>query len=184
MVNKSFLSNVILKAIVAMDDDRAIGKNNQLPWHIPEDLKYFSKCTTGHTVVMGRKTYQSLPDRFRPLPNRKNIVLSRDDNFCPDKNNSEDKISTYDSVLVFKSVSDFLNQLYAGCIELPGSEVWVIGGAEIYRHFMPFIEELHLTRVAGSHDGDSFLDPFEKDFKLLSTLPGKGCSWEVYRKIV
>ena len=68
--------SVRVLVIVAMDEGRVIGFENKLPWHITEDMKRFAQLTTGHTVLMGRKTYQSLPDKFRPLPNRKNIVVT------------------------------------------------------------------------------------------------------------
>ena len=67
--------------IVAMDLDRGIGKNNDLMWHLPNDMKFFKETTSGHVVVMGRKNYESIPERFRPLPNRENVVLTRNANF-------------------------------------------------------------------------------------------------------
>ena len=100
--------------IFARSSNNVIGVNNDLPWKISEDLRNFKKVTLGHTVVMGRKTWESLPESFRPLPGRKNIVLSKNSNFKI--NNS--------SVTILNSFDDVL--------KLEDQEVWVIGGEAIY----------------------------------------------------
>jgi dihydrofolate reductase len=163
--------DLTFKAIVAMDKNRVIGNNGTIPWHISDDLKYFSHMTSGHTVLMGRKTYDSLPEKYRPLPGRLNVVLSR----------SED-LKYPSEVSVFASVPLFFDQILNSGIDLPSNEVWIIGGAEIYRQFIPLCSEIHLTRVKGDYEGDTILDNFEDDFTLSSSTDGEKCSWEVYER--
>ncbi len=132
----------MISIIVALAENRGIGKNNDLLWHIPEDLKRFKRITSGHPVVMGKRTYESLPRR--PLPNRRNIVIT-----------------------------DIIGELIAGC-EMAYSiddaiakchqdeENFIIGGASVYRQFLPVADRLYLTRVNKSFDADVFfpeIDP-------------------------
>lgn len=104
--------------IVAMDQSRVIGCKNQLPWHLPDDMKRFARLTKGNTVLMGRKTYQSLPDRFRPLPERKNIVITR----------SPAELDCPEGVSVFASPQAALAWLESDPAACAGSVLWVIGG--------------------------------------------------------
>ena len=156
-------------AIVAMDENRVIGINGSIPWRIPEDMKRFSKLTTGHTVLMGRKTYQSLPDKFRPLPNRLNVVATSD----PSKLTGEE-------VMVCGSPAEFLEKCLAGEVELPTETLWVIGGTQIYDLTLPFWNELYLTRVHSTHDGDAFFPEFENDFSLVEEEKHEGFTFEQY----
>jgi dihydrofolate reductase len=126
-----------LEIIVAMDPDRVIGRDNGLPWHLPDDLKHFKRITTGHTVVMGRRTYESIG---RPLPDRRNIVLSRQSAWaapgvevCPD-----------------------LETALAAADQGP---VFIIGGAELFREALPRAAVLHLTRVHERFPGDVHFPP-------------------------
>jgi dihydrofolate reductase len=135
--------------IVAADENNGIGKNNQLPWHISEDLKNFKRLTTGKTILMGRKTWESLP--IKPLPNRQNIVIS----------SNPDYIAT--GAIVCKSI----HQALEVCSQF--QEVFIIGGAEIYRQFFPITHKLYLTRVFGIFDTDTALAGFDdKEWKLIS----------------
>lgn len=119
-----------------MAENRTIGKNNQLPWHMPADLKHFKELTTGHPVLMGRKTYDSIG---RPLPNRTNIVLTRDQNFsAPD-------------CVVLSSVEQALDM----ASDLDADEVFVIGGAAIYRQLLPRMHRLYLTIIHHKFTGDA-----------------------------
>jgi dihydrofolate reductase len=161
-----------LKAIFAVDEARVIGYKGGLPWHLPEDLKYFSKETRGHTVLMGRKTYESLPDRYRPLPDRINIVLSR--NAPPER--------IPETVFFFTSVEDFFTALSRGKVLLPTNQVWLLGGANVYRQLIPFCKEVHITRVPGRHEGDTFLERFEDSMKLSREIPGETCKWQIYTR--
>ena len=120
--------------IVAHANNRIIGKDNDMPWHLPADLAYFKKTTLGKPVVMGRKTYESIG---RPLPGRKNIVISRDENYKAD------------GITAVTSVEQALKQ--AGDVE----EVMVIGGGAIYQHCLPNADRLYVTHIKAAIDGDT-----------------------------
>lgn len=122
--------------ILVADNNWAIGKNGNLLARLPEDMKRFREITTGHTVVMGRKTYESFPKR--PLPNRVNCVISR----------TQKEI---EGAEVFGSVEDFLE--YEKEIN---DEIFVIGGGEIYRQLLPYCDKAYITRVYESFEGDTF----------------------------
>ena len=117
-------------AIAAMASNRVIGKDGALPWHLPEDLKFFRKTTTGHPILMGRKTWESLG---RPLPNRRNLILSRT---LPDQPGAE--------------VLRGLDALEALALEGP---IYIIGGAEIYQLLLPRTEEILLTVLTSAAEG-------------------------------
>lgn len=158
-------------AIVAMDEGRVIGINNQLPWKLPEDLKRFSALTTGHTVLMGRKTYQSLPSSFRPLPKRRNVVLSR---------GNRHQFGIPKEVDVYTSPEEFLRDCRAGTFAVPSGVVWVIGGAEVYKQTMPFWDEVFVTRIKGTHKGDAFFPEFEGQFALQEAEESERCTFQRY----
>lgn len=135
----------MINMIWAQTVDGVIGKNGYIPWHIPEDLEFFRIITTGHTVVMGRKTWQSLP--VKPLPNRHNIVLSTSLEELPD-------------AIVYNSVEQVLDHKVS-------EEIWIIGGSEIYQEFMPYAHCLIISRVYLDADGDTFApDVREEDWKI------------------
>ncbi|MFA6333985.1 MAG: dihydrofolate reductase [Bacteroidales bacterium] len=131
----------MVSIIVAIADNSAIGRNNQLLWHITEDLKYFKRVTGGHTVIMGRKTWESIG---RPLPNRRNIVISRSLAGNPAKEVSGIEIfPSIEAVLKTTSNSD--------------EEIFIIGGGEIYRQAFPLANRLYLTLVHTTiEDADTF----------------------------
>lgn len=153
--------NPTYKAIAAMSANRVIGKDGALPWRLPEDMKFFRTLTTGHPIVMGRKTWDSLG---RPLPNRRNIVLSRE-------------IPPLEGAEVVRSVEE-LNAL-----GLTG-DVYVIGGAEIYRALMPRCAAVYLTVLAAEAEGDAFFPPFEADFPRMSVIQElEGIAqWRLYER--
>ena len=126
-----------LAMIVATDLDKGIGKDNDMPWHISADLKRFKELTSGHPIVMGRKTWESLPKK--PLPNRENIVLTRNLNFSAE------------GATVINSVGDLEK------LNLKG-EVFIIGGAEVYNLFYAEISKLYLTYVMERFDCDTYLE--------------------------
>jgi len=138
------------KAIAAMSLNRVIGAGNKIPWHLPEDFKWFKKMTTGHVIVMGRKTYESIG---RPLPNRTTIVLSR----------SPLKISGVRVVADLKDLS-----LLEG--ELGGKEIFICGGAQVYEQALPLCSDLYLTLVKRQMEGDTFFPAFEDRFTLKEQL--------------
>jgi dihydrofolate reductase len=125
-----------ISAIVAMTENRVIGYQNQLPWHLPADLQHFKAITSGHPILMGRKTFESIG---RPLPNRTNIILTRD--------------SAYQKpgCKIVASVGDAL-----ALATLDHTEIFIIGGAEIYRQFLPFTTRLYITLVHEDFTGDTY----------------------------
>lgn len=153
------------EAIVAMDEGRVIGINGTIPWRLPEDLKRFSALTRGHTVLMGRKTFESLPPKYRPLPDRMNVVISR-------------TASGWTGVKVFRSIEEFLGAIERSEITLPSSQVWIVGGAQVYRETMPLWSAVELTRVAGKHDGDTYFPEFESDFECVGREDHPGFAFE------
>ena len=125
---------MLISLVVAVSSNQVIGKNNQLIWHLPADLKHFKQLTTGHAVFMGRKTYDSIG---KPLPNRRNIVISR-------------SAAEIKGCEVSASIEDALQLTSAE------KEVFIIGGAEIYRQVLPLANRIYLTKVHQDFDGDTF----------------------------
>ena len=157
------IAKLTVKAIVAMSEDRVIGINNQLPWHLPEDMKHFAELTTGHSILMGRKTYESLPEKYRPLPKRQNIVVSR---------NTE--LELPENVMLISNPREFIQQFKAGEVNLQSNQLWIIGGAKIYEETMSLCDGIELTVVKGEYEGDAYLPEFESGFQLSkSTETGK-----------
>lgn len=130
-----------LSIIVAMSSNRVIGVNNSLPWHLSEDLKHFKTLTTGHTIIMGRKTYESIG---KPLPNRRNIVISRNLN------------AFYGGVEVVHSLED------AFSTSSNDEEVFIIGGSNIYEQSLHLVEHLYITEIKKSFEGDAFFPEIDK----------------------
>lgn len=131
--------------VVAMDENRVIGRDNDLPWRLPDDMSWFRRQTMGKPCIMGRKTYDSLPDRFRPLPGRLNIVVTRNRDYeAP-------------GAVVVHSVADALNA--AGDTE----EIIIVGGADLFHRLLPIADRLYLTRVLGRADGDVRFPEFDMD---------------------
>lgn len=125
---------MIISMIAAMANDRIIGKDNQMPWHLPADFTWFKRCTMGKPVVMGRKTYESIG---RPLPGRQNIVISRDENL---------KIDGVDTVTSIDAAIE-----KAGDVE----EVMIIGGGSIYEACLPKAQRLYVTLIDAALEGDT-----------------------------
>jgi dihydrofolate reductase len=121
--------------------DRAIGFKNALLWHIPEDFKHFKETTSGHAVIMGENTYKSIG---RPLPNRTNIVMSLDKQFSPE------------GCAVVTSIEEALVKAK----EVEQEEIFIIGGASIYRQFLPYADRLYLTLVEGEFEADTFFPEY------------------------
>jgi len=158
-------------AIVAMEQSRVSGLNGSLPWHVPADMAHFKALTSGHVVVMGRKTWDSLPQQFRPLPRRTNLVVSR----------NPAGLSLPEGVLSASSPEAALELALQAARPL-GQSVWIIGGAELYRALLPVCDQVHLTVVAGRHTGDAWLPEFEDRFKHISSQTGEGCVFHVYER--
>ena len=144
-------SDFKLTAIVAMTSERVIGKDNDLPWRLPEDLKMFKRTTSGHPIVMGRKTWDSL-GKYKPLPNRQNIVITRDTEWSDE------------GATVIHSPEQ-LSQL-----ELMDQQVYIIGGAQIYELFLPSLDALIVSHVYENHAGDTYFPEFETYFNSYEVI--------------
>lgn len=144
----------MLSIIVAVAENNVIGKDNRLLWRLSNDLKNFKEITMGHTIIMGRKTFQSLP---KVLEGRKHIVLTRDKSF---KSQSE-------MVEVFNSLEELLKSLDSQ------TEYFVIGGGEIYKAFMPYCERLYLTKVKETFQGDTYFPKIDNSqWEKVSKIEG------------
>ncbi len=132
----------MLTLIVAMSENRVIGRDGGLPWHLPDDLKRFKRLTTGHTVVMGRRTYESIG---RPLPNRENIILTRQPGY------------TVEGATVLPSLEAALANL------TDREQVFIIGGGEIYRQALPLADRIELTLIHQHIEGDTTFPEIPSD---------------------
>jgi dihydrofolate reductase len=132
-----------LTAIVAMTPERIIGKDGDLPWNLPDDLKFFKQHTSGHPIVMGRKTFDSIG---RPLPKRQNIVITRDPAW---HHNGVETIHHP------KELNEF---------PLIDQQVFIIGGEQIYRFFLPILNDIIITHVPDCYEGDTFFPQYEHLF--------------------
>jgi dihydrofolate reductase len=135
------------KAVAAMSLNRVIGHQNKIPWHLPEDFKWFKQLTTGHILVMGRKTFESIG---RALPNRTTIVLTRSGFTHPG-------VRTVTSLAEINPSSET-------------SEIFICGGADVYRQALPLCSDLYLTLVKRTVEGDALFPPFEGDFEAVEQI--------------
>jgi len=138
------------KAIAAMSLNRVIGAGSRIPWHLPEDFKWFKEMTTGQVIVMGRKTFEAIG---KPLPNRTTIVLSR----------SQQRIPGVETI-------SSLNQIDPASGRMAGRNIFICGGAEVYKQALPMCSDLYLTLVKRVVEGDILFPPFENDFELIEEL--------------
>ncbi len=138
---------------------RAIGKDNALLWHLPDDLKRFKELTLGHPVIMGRKTWESLPEKFRPLPERTNIVVTRQADYKADG----------------AKVVDGLSDAFLAAQDAVGAEeTFIIGGAQVYAEALPYANRLYLTLIDDEEEGDAFFPSYGQDFKIIKEENGAG----------
>lgn len=142
----------MISIIVAKDKNGVIGKDNELIWHIPEDLKHFKNKTLGKVIVMGRKTYESIG---RPLPGRDNIVLTRDKEFRAD---GVDVVNSVDEVLTLLNTND---------------EVVIIGGDSVYKQFIKHADILYVTEIDHKFEGDTFFPEITEEWELVDSAEGK-----------
>lgn len=129
-----------ISIVAAIAKNRVIGKNNRLPWRLPRDMQHFREVTTGKPVIMGRKTFESIG---KALPGRKNIILTRDSNFRAE------------GCVVVHSVEEALAAVEGT------QEIMVIGGAEIYKAFLPRVERMYLTEIHADFEGDTFFPEYD-----------------------
>ena len=157
------MSEIVIIAAVARN--RVIGRDNQLIWNIPEDMAHFKALTAGHTVLMGRKTWESLPPRFRPLPGRRNIVVSRQADYPAPGAEVADSL---ENALKLASTATI---------------VFIIGGAEIYRQAMPLADRLEITEVDLAPEGDSwFPEIVTVDWEKVAKTDGAGYAFVTWRR--
>lgn len=141
------MNNLTITLIVAASENNAIGKNNEMPWHLPNDFKYFKKTTLEHSVVMGRKTFESIG---KALPERRNIVITKDANY-----QAEDI-----------DVVNSIGEVFSSCRD--EHEIFVIGGANVYQQFLPLANRVLLTRVHTEVAGDAFFPELNPAIWTLS----------------
>lgn len=146
---------MIVSLIAAVSKNMVIGKKNDLPWHLPDDMKFFMQKTKGHHVIMGRKNYDSIPEKFRPLPNRTNIVVTHQPNFKAP------------GCIVVHAVEKGI-EIAKGNGE---EEVYIIGGADIYRLGMKHTQRMYLTEIDAVIEGDTYFPEFNrKEWKEISRI--------------
>lgn len=149
--------------IWAQTETGVIGAGGELPWHLPEDLAHFRDITLGAPVVMGRKTWDSLPERFRPLPGRRNIVVTRDRGFSAD------------GAEVYFDISTALSEAQEG---LGAQEyVWVIGGAQLFQACLPLADRVEMTLIRSDCSGDTFAPGLGADWHVNSADPSSASTW-------
>ncbi len=139
---------MIVSLIAAVTKNRVIGRNNDLPWKLPDDMKYFMETTTGHPVIMGRKNFDSLPPKFKPLKDRLNIVLTRN--------------PTALAAYPVRTVDSMQEAMAIAAQEPSGGEVFVIGGAQIYSLALPLADRLYITEIDAVIEGDTFFPEFDR----------------------
>lgn len=154
--------------MVAHDPNRVIGLNNDLPWHIPEDLAYFKETTMGKAMVMGRKTFESIG---RPLPGRQSIVVTRNKDY------------SHEGIIVVHDLEEAIEKA-----KDHSDEVMIIGGADIFRLAMGLADRLYITYIHQNFDGDTFFPAYGSEWKLVTTTEemvsksGTHFSYLVYEK--
>ena len=146
----------MLSIIVAVGNNNVIGFKNKMPWHIPEDLKYFKEKTMGKTVIMGRKTLESIG---KPLSGRKNVVVTKDKDYLPIFSNVE-------IVHDFSEIMPYIDD---------ENENFIIGGAEIYKRFLPFSKYLYITRIYKDFEGNKYFEEINDEWVLVSKSSLRRC---------
>ncbi len=138
----------MISIIVAVSENNVIGKDNTLIWHLPADMKFFKEKTNGHCIITGRKNYESIPEKFRPLPNRTNIVITRQKEYAAP------------GAIVVNSIEEAIEKAK----ETGDAEIFIIGGGEIFKQSLKYTDRVYLTKIHHSFEGDAFfpdLNPAE-----------------------
>lgn len=145
---------MLVSIIVAASENNVIGRHNQLPWHLPADLKYFKQTTIGKPIIMGRKTYESVG---RPLPGRPNIVVTHQPDYAPE------------GIIVRSSLESALDAART----FDTAEIFITGGSEIFKQALPsLVQRVYLTRVHATMEGDAFFPQLDsREWKLVSSDP-------------
>lgn len=168
------MNSPIISIIAAIGENRELGQNGKIPWHIPEDFAHFKKITTGHPVIMGRKTFESIG---KPLPGRTNIIITRNTGY-----------QAADCIVV-DSIEKAIEEAkkHPASSRLSGGqaagkdqeEIFVIGGGEIYKQAMPYIDKLYLTVVKGSFVADTFFPDYKEFSQIIKQTESKFENYEV-----
>lgn len=146
-----------ISIIVAVANNNVIGKDNTLIWHLPADMKFFKEKTTGHCIITGRKNYESIPEKFRPLPNRTNIVITRQKDY-----------SAPGAIVV-----DSIEKAIEKAKETRDNEIFIIGGAEIYKQSMHLVNRIYLTQIHHTFEGDAFFPELKSsEWKEVNRMKG------------
>jgi dihydrofolate reductase len=151
-----YKKNNMISLIVAKSKNNIIGNKGKIPWHIPNDLKRFKNLTTDNVVIMGRKTYESLPEEYKPLPNRMNIIISRDKSY------------SVNNCLVFNKIEKALRK--AGT----DKEIFIIGGGEIYKEGIKYADKIYVTEVDGDFTGDTYFPELTEQWKEINREEKEG----------
>lgn len=146
----------MISIIVAVAENNVIGKDNTLIWHLPADMKFFKEKTSGHCVITGRKNYESIPEKFRPLPNRTNIVVTRQASYQAP------------GALIAISLEDAINKAKT----TGDQEIFIIGGGEIYKQGLQFADRVYLTKIHYNFEGDAFFPELGKNWKEIARTAG------------
>jgi len=147
------MNKPIISIISAVAENLAIGKDNKLLWHIPEDLKRFKNLTNGRAIIMGQKTFESI---VKSLPNRTNIIISNDPNFKAD------------DAIIARSIEESLEKAK----EIEEEEIFICGGGSIYRQFLPLADKLYLTIIEGDFKADTFFPDYSEFNKIVKEEKG------------
>lgn len=165
-----YIANINI--IVAATTTGVIGKDNDIPWHLPEDLKRFKQITSGYPVIMGRKCWESIPEKYRPLPNRTNVVITRNEDYVAE--GAEVRTNLLAAVEEFSTGPE---------------HIFIIGGSQIYKEMFPYANILHLTKVHDDNiEGDVHLEGFNPIFWNLEAISdtryhnGLGYNFEMYTR--
>jgi dihydrofolate reductase len=147
----------MITIIAAAGENNSLGKDNDLVWHLPNDFKRFKELTSGNYILMGRKTFESFP---KPLPNRKHLIITRQKDYV-----------VPDNCYVFDSISKALDFIpFTGTLTKPETDVFIIGGGEIYKQCMDIADKIELTRVHTSPDADTFFPEIGDEWFLTTKL--------------
>lgn len=154
----------MINIIVAIAKNNVIGKNNEIPWHYPEDLQYFKEVTMGKNVLMGSKTFDSIIKRLgKPLPGRNNIVLSRNKDF------------SYPGVTVINDLESFLKS--------QTDDIFIIGGSSIYRQTLAYADKLYITFIDDEYEGDTFFPEIDfQNYQLIEKKERGKLTFCVYQR--
>lgn len=156
----------MISLIAAIAKNNCIGKDNQLLWNIPEDMKHFKDLTTGQVVLMGRKTWESIPEKFRPLPNRTNIIITRDESYQVPAG-----VEVYSSI--DKAIANHKDE-----------SIFIIGGAQIYQQTIDMADKLCITHVNQDCDGDAFFPKINPNvWQETGREDHDGFSFVTYKKL-